>query len=629
MDNLLPHYEYELGVMARGLAEFAMRNPKIAARLGIASGEVGEPHVARLIQTFAWLAAHITSKLADDYPEFTEALLEIVSPHYLRTVPSCAIVQFRPAGLFSQLTKPFVVPRGTTLDARAAPCRFQTAYDVTFAPLHIRSARLAPATIAPSNTRLPEDTTGIVSITFASASPSGQFDSALPDGNVRVHLAGEQQRIAMLLDTLLLRSTAAFVEADQSKRWSALSKVPFEAVGFGDHERLLPESPNGTTGTFRYLLEFFAFPALFDFIDIDLGRIRRAARAPEARQLTLHVAVRDTGAESEAAQQLASLDANVFRLFCTPVINLFPRAAKPILLTATDGAYPVTPDPLDKNSPLEIYSIDTVHLGARTVEPDRNRNGPPVIVAPIGPRTPISPYRAFGHGSSGSDGVYWVAFRDPDAALMGARGDLLLSLVGLDGASTRPKHAQANVVTRATNGELPARLPIGHATGDLLLQGLARTCPAVFLTKPTLPADVPRGNGALWRVLSTLSPHPIDLTKGGLSGLRSFLKLHAVRSASFAQACLDAMVDLDYKPAMKWMSLDGKFQSFVRGIEIRLTVDETLLREVSLHAFVRLMDRFFTRYGPENSYVQLVVCSAKDGRELIRGAAAPGTQPLI
>ncbi|MCQ4437636.1 type VI secretion system baseplate subunit TssF, partial [Clostridioides difficile] len=87
---------------------------------------------------------------------------------------------------------------------------------------------------------------------------------------------------------------AAFVEIDQSGRWSKLSKIPIESVGFGENEHLLPKESTGTSDAFQSLIESFAFPEKFDFVDIDLGRMRRAARAPEARQMTLHLAIRDT-----------------------------------------------------------------------------------------------------------------------------------------------------------------------------------------------------------------------------------------------------------------------------------------------------------------------------------------------
>lgn len=97
MDHLLSHYEREVGLLARSLADFARRFPKIAARLGMSGGHVEDLHVDRMVQTFALLAARVDAKLDDDYPQFTEALLEIAYPHYLRTVPSCAVASFDPS----------------------------------------------------------------------------------------------------------------------------------------------------------------------------------------------------------------------------------------------------------------------------------------------------------------------------------------------------------------------------------------------------------------------------------------------------------------------------------------------------------------------------------------------------
>ncbi|WP_175862620.1 type VI secretion system baseplate subunit TssF [Burkholderia cepacia] len=220
METLLPHYEYEVGLLLRGLTEFTQRYPKIGARLGIGNGH-GDLHVDRMIQTFALLAARIDAKLEDSYPEFTETLLETLYPQYLRTVLACAIAQFDPSALFNQLTTPLTVTRGTSLGANAAACRFRTVYDVILSPLRIHSARYAPATLAPSTVRLPADVTGIVSITFASATPSETFDSAIPSDFVRTHLSGDRPLVATLTDALLQHACAAFVEVDQSNGMDA------------------------------------------------------------------------------------------------------------------------------------------------------------------------------------------------------------------------------------------------------------------------------------------------------------------------------------------------------------------------------------------------------------------------
>ncbi|WP_175721200.1 type VI secretion system baseplate subunit TssF [Burkholderia anthina] len=624
METLLPHYEYEVGLLLRGLTEFTQRYPKIGARLGIGNGH-GDLHVDRMIQTFALLAARIDVKLEDSYPEFTEALLETLYPQYLRTVPACAIAQFDPSALFNQLTTPLTVTRGTSLDANAAACRFRTVYDVILSPLRIHSARYAPATLTPSTVRLPADVTGIVSITFASATPSETFDSAIPSDFVRTHLSGDRPLIATLTDALLQHACAAFVEADQSGRWNALSKVPIEVVGFDENEQLLPKEPVNTSAALQYLIESFAFLEKFDFVDVDLGRMRRAARAPEARLLTLHVAIRGLAEKSSTDQAINGLDATAFQLFCTPVVNLFKRDATPIQLTNADTAYPVMPVPLQTGVPLDVYSIDAVYLGDRT-QSDQDT----VAVARRTARTTVLPYHAFSHSRPADPAnVYWTAFRDHHSAAGASRSPLLLSLVGLAGNAAHSKHPQIEVDVTATNGDLPSRLPIGAPDSDLLHDGAALACPIRLRTRPTLPSTLPRGHDSLWRVLAGMSLHPFDLTQIGLKSFKDFLRLHAPRANVIAQRSIDAITGLDYQPAIKWMSLANQFPSFVRGVEIIVSLDEGALRDVTLSLFAQVLDRFFAPYAPTNSYVQLVLRSALSGAELLRCPTQPGIRPVL
>ncbi|KWO06015.1 type VI secretion system baseplate subunit TssF [Burkholderia cepacia] len=624
METLLPHYEYEVGLLLSGLTEFTQRYPKIGARLGIGNGH-GDLHVDRMIQTFALLAARIDAKLEDSYPEFTETLLETLYPQYLRTVPACAIAQFDPSALFNQLTTPLTVTRGTSLDANAAACRFRTVYDVILSPLRIHSARYAPATLPPSTVRLPADVTGIVSITFASATPSETFDSAIPSDFVRTHLSGDRPLIATLTDALLQHACAAFVEADQSGRWNALSKVPIKMVGFDENEQLLPKELVNTSAALQYLIESFAFPGKFDFVDVDLGRMRRAARAPEARLLTLHVAIHGLAEKSSADQAIYGLDATAFQLFCTPVVNLFKRDATPIQLTSADTAYPVTPVPLQTGVPLDVYSIDAVYLGDRT-QSDQDT----VAVAHRTACTTVLPYHAFSHSRpADTANVYWTAFRDPHSAAGASRSPLLLSLVGLAGNAAHSKHPQIEVDVTATNGDLPSRLPIGAPDSDLLHDGAALACPIRLLTRPTLPSTLPRRHDSLWRVLAGMSLHPFDLTQMGLKAFKDFLRLHAPRANVIAQRSIDAITGLDYQPAIKWMSLASQFPSFVRGVEIIVSLDEGALRDVTLSLFAQVLDRLFAPYAPANSYVQLIFRSAQRGTELLRRPAQPGIRPVL
>ena len=91
---LLPYYDRELNALRRLAAEFAETHPKIAGRLRLAPETVDDPHVARLLEGVAFLAARVHHRLDDEFPELTDAIFNVLYPHYLAPIPSMAVVQF-------------------------------------------------------------------------------------------------------------------------------------------------------------------------------------------------------------------------------------------------------------------------------------------------------------------------------------------------------------------------------------------------------------------------------------------------------------------------------------------------------------------------------------------------------
>src|SRR3954465_4100292 len=93
-DDLLLYYERELDYLRKSAVQFAEKYPKVASRLVLEPDKCEDPHVERLLEAFAFLAARVHLKIDDEFPEITEALLSILYPHYIRPIPSMAIVQF-------------------------------------------------------------------------------------------------------------------------------------------------------------------------------------------------------------------------------------------------------------------------------------------------------------------------------------------------------------------------------------------------------------------------------------------------------------------------------------------------------------------------------------------------------
>ena len=46
------------------------------------------PHVERLLEGFAFLAARVYQKIDDEFPQIVESLISVLYPYYLRPIPS-------------------------------------------------------------------------------------------------------------------------------------------------------------------------------------------------------------------------------------------------------------------------------------------------------------------------------------------------------------------------------------------------------------------------------------------------------------------------------------------------------------------------------------------------------------
>ncbi|MBY4897514.1 type VI secretion system baseplate subunit TssF [Cupriavidus sp. AU9028] len=615
MEELLPYYERELAYLRRYSRDFAERYPKIAGRLAMSADGCDDPHVERMVESFAFLTARITKKLDDDYPELTESLLEVMYPHYLRPFPSCSIAHFDVRSAAAQLSAPLTVPRGTMLTTRAVnrvECRFRTAYDVTFAPVRIAAASYRAAVAAPAAAMLPKGATGAVSITLDYAGERGGFEQ-LPMDRVRVYLDGEPSFVAALGDALCLQVGAAYLEGSRPGVWQRLASVPLHEVGFAADEALI-DTPARSHPGYRLLSEHFAFAEKFNFLDIDLAALRKALPPGGAtRQLQLHLVITEIRADSHVARLLEGLQAENLRLHCTPVVNLFAQKADPIRIEHTASAYPVVADGRRAHG-YEVYSIDSVQLVRESAA------GNDVVE--------FRPFYSLHHAEDPNrSGHFWLARRDPLVAARSPGYETEISLVDLDFDPARPQTDTLSIGLTCTNRDLPASLSFGHVDGDLTMEGSSIARTIRFLRKPTPSLRLPGGRAAQWRLISLLALNHLSLVQEGLAPLKEMLRLHDAAHNGISARQIEGIVGLHCEPTTQWLS--GKpFATFVRGLRVQLTLDEEAFVGTGMHRFIRVMDHFFGLYVHLNSFVQLVAVSRRTGKELIACAPRSGESIL-
>src|SRR4249920_1047932 len=115
--RMLDYFSQEYAHLREMGHEFARLFPKVASRFTLDSNEaqIPDPYVERLLEGVSFLAARVQLKLDAEFPRFTQALLEIIYPHYLAPTPSMLIAQLTPDPNDPNLAAGFKVPRGATL----------------------------------------------------------------------------------------------------------------------------------------------------------------------------------------------------------------------------------------------------------------------------------------------------------------------------------------------------------------------------------------------------------------------------------------------------------------------------------------------------------------------------------
>jgi type VI secretion system protein ImpG len=610
MDELLQYYERELGTLHAHNEEFARRYPAMAGALGILGGDMGDPHLARMLQAFAMFNARTAKRLADGFGTFSETLLEVNFPHYLRPFPACAIARIdNDAGTVTELA---MIPRGTVMHAaeyQGVTCKFTTVYDVAVAPLRLSEVCFKSIVAAPPALRLTPDIGAAISITLETTGATSTL-AGLPLSMLRLFLDGEPAFCATLRDSLFLRTRRACVEADGA--WHALDAVPLHPVGFAAEDALMPARA-ASHPAYRLLGEWFAFPDKFNFVDLDLAALRPLL-PPGCRRCTVHLLLADVQADADIARILRPLSARHLVPGCTPVVNLFRQPANPIRLTHTSAEHVLLPSVRQAHC-YDIHSVDSVHVLGET------EHGSALDA--------FHPFYSMRHGEAGGrQGRYWVTRRDEDLALSNPGYDMRIAFV--DGAM-QPLHDATQTVSimlTCSNRDLPGRLVFGHAAGDLQHDGVASALPVRLLRKPGAACRFPAGAASHWRLIAQLSLNHQSLNEQGLPLFKQILELYNLPGSASAARQIAGVTGLRQRAASTWLH-DEAGGSLVFGIDVLLSIDEEAYVGSGLHAFAQVIERFLGLYVHLGSFTRLIVLSQKTGKELLCCLPRNGSQTLV
>jgi type VI secretion system protein ImpG len=610
-DELLSYYERELTFLRQMGAEFASKYAKIAGRLMLEPNRCEDPHVERLLEGVALLAARIHLRLDDEFPEISQALLDLVVPHYTRPIPSMTIAELRVDPAKVKMTTVTRVPRETMLYSKpvlGTPVRFRTCYDTELWPLQVVDAQWRTPDRLDPPLRAPESAAA-VRIEIACA-PDVKF-TGLTIERLRFFLQGESAIVHSLHELLHNNCTEILLRDPRPQRRQRPVTLPsnvLRAVGFADQEAVLP-FPSHSFAGYRILQEYFSFPDKFLFLDLGGLDVLRAAGFQDRVEIIFLLSPYERTDRNELLE--LGVTAKTFRLGCTPIVNLFHMTAEPIQLDLARHEYQIQPDARRPQS-FEIYSVDeVVSTKYKTEQASR-----------------VDPIFSFHHSTAGQGRMFCHLARRDTPGSNDGHTDMFLSLVDLDGNLLRAELDHLTVRCTCTNAAVPSRLPFGDEGGDFEMEGPSTVHRIVCLRKPTATVRHPLGRGAAWRLISHLSLNYLSLVEEGRGALQEILRLYQATAAPYLDQQIDGITSVrSSRQFARLVSEHGI--SHLRGMRIELELDEDRFVGGGVYLFSSVLEHFLAQYVSMNSFTQLAVRTRQRKEPLCEWNPRAGNRSLI
>jgi len=584
------YFREELSFLKEQGKQFTELHPQLSRFL---HGQVTDPDVERLLEGFAFLTGRLREKVEDEFPELTHSIINMLWPNYLRPIPSMSILELNPN---KKITEKQTVISGAQIDSKEifeTQCHFKTCRDVNLYPIELDRVNCHHTREA-----------SVIEMTLKMTGDMSVHDAALD--SLRFHLSGEKYSAQMLyfwINHNLKKASIIVNDAEFS-----LPKSAVKQVGFRNEDALLPYPKNVYEG-YRILQEYLAFPEAFHFFDINfLDRvIPNSVRDEFVLRLTFN----------KTLPASVRVNDDSFKLYCTPIINLFEHDADPIALTGRKTEYRIIPSSRTP-SHYEVFSVDDVE-GWQDKSQDSQRVR--------GEKRTFHSLESFEHEVERAKHrtalYYRTRIKD---SLRGDGFDSYISFVRGDEKISHNIDEAISIRLTCTNRLLPIELAIG----DIHVPTNTSPTFAEFknITVPTQSLRPILDGSLLWVLISNLSLNYMSLlSKDALS---SVLRAYDFRALVDRQAERVAKKRLEGISKIVTNPLDKVLKGMpIRGLKSELYVDQTAFdSEGDLYLFGTVLSHFFALYASINSFHELVMINTTNNEKYSWGTQT-GIQPLI
>jgi len=601
IEQLLPYYEKQLQEFGQQSREFAQKYPKIAQRLSLNQEQIDDPHIERLIQAFSLIAARIDKKLEDSYDVFTHSLFEVMFPQYLRHFPACTVVSFEDINKLKQLTAAHIIPQKTALKSRSfkgVQCEFNTTNEVRLLPILL--TQLEFQTSPSTHMHLNQNATLSLKFEIFNDAQKWMLDEKLP-----IYLDAISNFPLQVLDSIFRKDTGFALRVGQ--RVVEISN-PFEVMGFTEQESLLPIDQH-THHAYRLLMEYFCFPEKFNYLNLDLSRLKGLLNQQNQFEILIHLKLNLN--DQAVVRNYSELNIANFKLFTTPAINLFEKQAEPQKISHTQLQYPLITDAHHPEL-YQVYSVIEMNMVREKTNQEQTH-------------LPVLPFFAMSHYQNDKVQFFYSLNYVPAQNKTTQMGYSIVS------KHLKPYEIKSDFISTrllCSNGDLPHEA-LSQSNNILNLNDSSLARRALILKRPTSPFHFDKNKNEQWRIISHLSLNTLALMKGdALSHVKELLALYNLPHSKENILLIDALKQLSFSTTNKLVN-SKPFPMFIRGVKAELAVNKNVFRGHSLYIFSQLLSHIFNLKVQINSFVDVVVKDSLNQQEIYQCVQNVGGKTLL
>ena len=590
--RLIDFYEAELEYLNVQSKEFAESHETAARRLGLNSSDP-DPYVERLLEGVAFLSSRVHLKMSDQFPEFTQHLLQAIQPHYLAPTPSICIASFQPEEGDQGIVNGHLIPKRTQLSASPpgysrTAVTFETGHAVTLWPVKITGADYIASRAAAAKYAVSAGVRAQAALTMRIEPTSGCDLQTIEADELDIYLDGSEAVPNELYRQIIGDCVAVVARAVDSQEEKIVTLELPTQKGFDEGDALLPHDGR-TLGGYRTLTEYFACPERFRFICLK-GLQKAFNLSSEAVEITLLFS-----RSSQILEQ--SVSERNFCLFATPAINLFEKELNRVPFNQSEHNFKVV---ADRDAPLDFEVFRLLDVKSY----DRN-NSDPRVVAPL---------YAFGsHLYDYRSAIFYTTsikmrrLSKKETRLRRRKDyigtDVYISLTSPGDPDRVNDINDLSIRALVTNRELPEMLEFSGAD-HLDASGVPARVKVV--RAPTRPLP-PMGIGdAAWRIIGHLTPNyatlvPEEGSDGGL--LRNHLALYGRPDDPVMRSQIDGITAASSRHITRRIPGLGRM-AMARGLKVEIELDDSAFDQASMFLFSAVIERFLTGFSIVNSFTE-------------------------